>query len=145
MTEAISSFRHPRFHGDTVKALSPTYIQEMRAHTDEGGQLSHRNGMDLLAEVERLQKMVQPQWFYPEGDTSSDACCESVNDVIDYYDLSPGKHYVIVECATQLPDVHCVVHVFNDEEKAARDDDENWQYVEYPSAADAKTALEAQP
>jgi hypothetical protein len=26
----------------------------MRCHVDEGGQLSHRNWLDLLAEVERL-------------------------------------------------------------------------------------------
>lgn len=33
----------------------PAYFEQMRAHVDEGGQLSHRNGVDLLAEVERLQ------------------------------------------------------------------------------------------
>jgi hypothetical protein len=30
----------------------------MRTHADEGGQLSHRNGSDLLSEVERLQGLV---------------------------------------------------------------------------------------
>jgi hypothetical protein len=34
--------------------LRASYLKEMRAHVDEGGQLSHRNGLDLLAEVERL-------------------------------------------------------------------------------------------
>lgn len=38
--------------------LSPSYLEMMRAHVDEGGQLSHRNGLDLLAEVERLQGLV---------------------------------------------------------------------------------------
>lgn len=38
-----------------VPRLSPNYLEQMRAHVDEGGQLSHRNGLDLLAEVERLQ------------------------------------------------------------------------------------------
>lgn len=31
------------------------YLKMMRAHVDEGGQLSHNNGCDLLAEVERLR------------------------------------------------------------------------------------------
>ena len=34
--------------------LRPSYLEQMRAHVDEGGRLSHRNGLDLLAEVERL-------------------------------------------------------------------------------------------
>ena len=38
--------------------LRPSYLEQMRAHIDEGGQLSHRNGLDLLAEVERLQGLV---------------------------------------------------------------------------------------
>jgi chorismate mutase len=36
--------------------ITSAYFEQMRAHTDEGGQLSHRNGMDLLAEIERLLK-----------------------------------------------------------------------------------------
>lgn len=46
---------------DRIKAqegLRPEYLGMMRAHVDEGGQLSHRNGMDLLAEVERLNLIV---------------------------------------------------------------------------------------
>lgn len=39
----------------TKGGLQSSYLQTMRAHVDEGGQLSHRNGLDLLAEVERLQ------------------------------------------------------------------------------------------
>lgn len=34
------------------------YIKRMRTHVDEGAQLSHQNGVDLLAEVERLQALV---------------------------------------------------------------------------------------
>lgn len=30
------------------------YLEQMRAHVDDGGRLSHRNGLDLLAEVEKL-------------------------------------------------------------------------------------------
>lgn len=40
--------------------LLRSYLEMMRAHVDEGGQLSHRNGLDLLAEVERLHALVDP-------------------------------------------------------------------------------------
>ncbi len=38
--------------------LGPEYVARMRSHVDEGGQLSHKNGLDLLTEVERLQALV---------------------------------------------------------------------------------------
>lgn len=38
--------------------MKKDYINRMRTHVDEGGQLSHQNGTDLLAEVERLQALV---------------------------------------------------------------------------------------
>lgn len=34
------------------------YIRGIRIHVDEGGQLSHQNGLHLLKEVERLQGLV---------------------------------------------------------------------------------------
>lgn len=34
------------------------YLEMMRAHTDEGGKLSHQNGLDLLTEIERLHKIL---------------------------------------------------------------------------------------
>lgn len=40
--------------------LRRDYLEMMRAHVDEGGQLSHHNGLDLLAEVERLHAIVDP-------------------------------------------------------------------------------------
>ncbi|MGM4997796.1 hypothetical protein AB8A05_03960 [Tardiphaga sp. 538_B7_N1_4] len=40
------------------QGLGSDYVSRMRAHVDEGGQLSHKNGIDLLAEVERLQGLV---------------------------------------------------------------------------------------
>lgn len=38
-----------------TEGLRSSYLEMMRVHVDEGGQLSHRNGLDLLAEVERLR------------------------------------------------------------------------------------------
>jgi hypothetical protein len=34
------------------------YLVKLRAYVDEGGQLSHQNGLLLLEEVERLQGLV---------------------------------------------------------------------------------------
>lgn len=49
--------------------LTRNYIESMRAHTEEGGQLSHRNGLDLLAEVERLQNPWLPIETAPRDGT----------------------------------------------------------------------------
>ena len=40
------------------KVLEVDYVKMMRTHVDEGGRLSHKNGLDLLGEVERLQGLV---------------------------------------------------------------------------------------
>lgn len=40
--------------------MTKEYLEQMRAHVDEGGQLSHRNGVDLLAEIERLTATAVP-------------------------------------------------------------------------------------
>lgn len=38
--------------------MNQAHLEQMRAHVDEGGTLSHRNGVELLAEVERLRKVL---------------------------------------------------------------------------------------
>ena len=35
--------------------MTDEYLEQMQAHLDAGGVLSHRNGLDLLAEVRRLE------------------------------------------------------------------------------------------
>lgn len=39
--------------------MKQEYLEQMRAHVDEGGRLIHRNSVDLLAEVERLQAQLE--------------------------------------------------------------------------------------
>jgi hypothetical protein len=34
--------------------MDKPYLEQMRAHADEGGSLSHRNATDLLRQVEKL-------------------------------------------------------------------------------------------
>ena len=43
---------------ESKRALDARYLEEMRAHVDAGGQLTHRNAVDLLAEVEMLSGLV---------------------------------------------------------------------------------------
>lgn len=38
--------------------MDASYIESMQAHVDEGGKLSHQNAIDLLAEVKRLNAMI---------------------------------------------------------------------------------------
>lgn len=45
--------------------MKAPYLESMRAHVDEGGQLSHRNGLDLLTEVERLRKILDTPILEP--------------------------------------------------------------------------------
>jgi hypothetical protein len=44
--------------------MSREYFDTMRVHVDEGGKLTHQNGLDLLAEVERLTKALAPFAVY---------------------------------------------------------------------------------
>lgn len=97
----------------------------------------------LEAELEvALQKAPSPQWFYMEGEHSSDYCRDSAHEVFDYdyEDLhrKPGRHHIVVECATDLPARHYVVHVFTEEEKDARDDDTPWEMTLCASADEAR-------
>jgi len=39
--------------------MKQSYLEQMRAHIDEGGQLNHRNGVDLLVEVEKLREILK--------------------------------------------------------------------------------------
>lgn len=79
----------------------------------------------------------QPTWFYAED---YEQCCFSVDDVIDAYDLLPGKHVIEVPCARALPDIHCAVHIFSDAEREARHDDDRWIYSEHETEAAAISA-----
>ncbi len=42
--------------GEVRPPMRDSYLEMLRAHVDDGGRLSHRNGVDLLEEVERLRK-----------------------------------------------------------------------------------------
>jgi hypothetical protein len=45
--------------------MASEYFETMRAHVDEGGKLNHRDGCELLAEVERLRKILDTPVLEP--------------------------------------------------------------------------------
>ena len=95
-------------------------------------------------ELERLRgalaKATEPTWFYHPDNT--EICQFGIWDVIDYYDLMPGKHVCEVECARSLPSVWCTVHVLTGEEKDAMETDESWLVTEHATEQAARAALE---
>lgn len=87
-----------------------------------------------------LAKAREPVWFYHPDYTET--CQFGLWDVIEYYDLEPGKHVVEVETARPLPSIWCVVHVLTDKEKDALETDEAWFCTEHATEAEARAALQ---
>ena len=98
-------------------------------------------------EIERLRGLIEPQWFYAGEDHSSDQCRFSIDEVLEdeLCGCGPpiaGKHVVHVSTALPGPDIWVAVHVFTDEEKDARDDDETWTFEGFSTETEARAALE---
>lgn len=99
----------------------------------------------LVEENTRLRKYVDPEWFYLAGDMSSDRCWFSVHEVIDedwlWDNRAEGFAVVQIETATRCPDIWALVHFFTDEEKDARQSDDEYEIIEFATEAEAKAAL----
>lgn len=86
-------------------------------------------------------------WWYPEGDTSSDACCHAPTEALEgpADEMDEGESRVVVlERAIQLPDVYAALRVFTEAEKDARNDDEPWDFTLHASLDEALAALPSQ-
>ena len=92
------------------------------------------------AERDRLQKLSIPDWFYPDG-YESETCHDSVGDVVEGYDLKPGRPIVRVDCATALPSIWCIVHVRTDTEMGEAESDDREVITEYATEDAARDAL----
>lgn len=96
-------------------------------------------------EVERLRKLVAPQWFYYGDECSSDRCRDSIHECIDedflYDNRGEGSHVLEIATATNLPTIWAVVHFFTDEEKDARQDDEDYEVTEFATKVEAEAFL----
>ena len=83
-------------------------------------------------------------WWYPEGDTSSDACCHGPSEALESVadGLEQGESQVVVlERALALPDVYAALRVFTDAEMDARGDDEPWDFTLHATHQEAAKAL----
>jgi hypothetical protein len=111
---------------------------------------------DIAAEaeatrIEQLRKALEKYegpnagtWYYPEGDTSSDACCHSEYEVLDerYFDYDGPKTGVFsIERAVALPPLYAAVHAFTDAEKDERDSDDEYEVTFHVTADEARAAL----
>lgn len=90
----------------------------------------------LLSEVERLNKLLNPQWFYIDG--WEEKCLFSTDEAIDLADFEAGYHILEVSTATSCPTIWCAVKVTDDD-----DADERFTFTEHASEAEALAALEA--
>ncbi len=135
-------------HTDTSR--SGDLVERLRGGWNGWTTLTESEAADrieaLEAENERLRGALEPQWFYAGEDQSSDQCRFSIDEVLEdelcgWGPPKTGKHVVHVSTALPGPDIWVAVHVFTDEEKDARDDDETWAFREFSTEAEARAAL----
>ena len=74
-----------------TEPLRGSYLEMMQAHVDEGGRLSHRNGVDLLAEVARLRGMgeqaaPQEKFDFLAGEVRKALACFDRMPLQQYFD-----------------------------------------------------------
>lgn len=85
------------------------------------------------------------EWFYPEGDHSSDECRFSPDEVIDYaLEGESVSRVVAIERAVSLPTVYAAVRVWTDAEKDERGSDDDYDYTLFATAEEARAALTTQ-
>jgi hypothetical protein len=89
----------------------------------------------LKAKVMELSEKLKPRWFYHPD--YSETCEFGIWDVIDRFDLPPGKHVVEINCAVPLPSIWASVHVLTDEEKDTMETNEAWIVTEHATEDEA--------
>lgn len=126
----------------TMQVISESGLEEAKALV-----AAKEQAESLAEENARLRKLVDPEWFYLAGDMSSDRCRFSVAEVIDedwlWDNRAEGTAVVQIETATRCPDIWALVHFFTNEEKDARESDDEYEIIEFASEAEARAALAA--
>lgn len=121
---------------DVMKAA-----EALDALADLADALAQENAR-LRAENERLRKMLQPEWFYAADGYESEACRQSVGEVLDedYFWDRPktGQHVVEINVATALPSIWAAV-------RFACECDNDMIVTEHASEAEARAALGETP
>ena len=100
----------------------------------------------LLNERDALQKLLQPEWFYPADGYDGESCWFSVSEVLteDYFfdRQLTGEHVVEIHVVTSLPSIWAAVRFHC--ECADKDDcqcDNEMIVTEHASEAEARAAL----
>jgi hypothetical protein len=101
--------------------------------------IQHERDQALREAHDQLAKARTPQWFYHPDYT--ERCEYGPWDVIEAYDLEPGKHVVEIQTARPLPSIWSVVHVLTDAEKDAMETDEAWVVQDFATEAEARATL----
>jgi len=100
--------------------MEQNYLEQMEAHIDEGGQLSHRNGIDLFKEVARLKKELREFGdLYDQEDKKAYDQIKALQEKLSYaaetFDLLNEHTHPSIECdaiasecraVLQSPNVH---------------------------------------
>ena len=100
----------------------------------------------LKDENEQLRKMLQPEWFYAADGYESEACRQSVGEVLDEYYFwdrpKTGQHVVEINVATALPSIWAAVR-FNCEcdDPDECECDNEMTVTQHASEAEARDAL----
>lgn len=127
-----------------VERLSADNIAYRSQCKDQAARISK------LAGALEAQPPISPDagsWWYPHGDTSSDVCCFSPDEVVEGVarEMNEGdKRVIVIERALQLPDVYGLIRVFTEAEKEVRGDDEPWSLELYATDEEAQIALSTQ-
>ena len=101
----------------------------------------------IKALEEELAKADEPQWFYDDRATDEAQSFLSAEEAVDYAVFSalepPPEGTSILEINTSrpCPSVWAVVKVFTDEEREARDDDEEYIVTLCATEAEARALL----
>lgn len=131
-------------HGPVTHWREPTHPLYAHPPTDTLARLQceRDQAVEALRELqEQLAKAQSPQWFYhPEY---TDICEFGPWEVIESYDLKPGKHVVEIQTARPLPSIWSVVHVLTNAEKDEMETDDAWMVQDFTTEAEARAALAA--
>lgn len=137
-------------HFETMIQLEHKSYPTMRAFDDKTRDMAQRLVSTLTSqadEIERLRKLARPQWFYYGDDCSSDQCRDSVHECIDgdflWGNNAEGSHVLEISTATNLPTIWALVRFFTEDEKNARDSDDDYEVTEFASEDEARAALKA--
>lgn len=142
VTEWREEYRALQGMNELLQAANGKLIAEKDAQAQEIARLT--------AENEQLRKMLQPEWFYAADGYESEACRQSVWEVLDeHYSWDrpkTGQHVVEINVATSLPSIWAAVRF-----KCECDDpdececDDNMIVTEHASEAEARAALGETP